>query len=138
MADYKRLRVWRKAHSVTCALYAVTQTFPQRDRFVLGDQILRAAISVCANIAEGCGRNGDGDLHRFLNIALGSANELRYLVELAMDVGLIQRDTGSPILESIDDVRRMLTGLAVAAHQGRRGTVTTGARPLAAPSPNSG
>jgi four helix bundle protein len=134
MGDYKRLRVWRKAHAVTCALYAITRAFPKQDQFVLGDQIRRAAISVCANIAEGCGRNGDGDLHRFLNIALGSANELRYLVELAMDVDVLARDTGGPILEAVDDVRRMLSGLAIAAEQGRWST-TKRARPKAAPHP---
>jgi four helix bundle protein len=119
VGDYKRLRVWRKAHAIVCEVYAVTRTFPQHDQFVLGDQLRRAAISIAANIAEGCGRNGDGDLHRFLNIALGSANELRYLLELAIDVGVLSRTAGDPIVAAVDDVRRMLYGLASAADQGR-------------------
>jgi four helix bundle protein len=137
VGDYKRLRVWRKAHAVTCELYGITRAFAKLDQFVLGDQIRRAAISVAANIAEGCGRNGDGDLHRFLNIALGSANELRYLVELAMDVDVLARDTGAPIVAAIDDVRRMLSGLSTAAEQARRSNAKR-ARPKAAPSPNVG
>jgi four helix bundle protein len=67
------LRVCQKAHELTCAVYAIARAFPRVDQFVLGNQIRRAAISIGANISEGCGRNGDGDLRRFLNIALGSA-----------------------------------------------------------------
>jgi four helix bundle protein len=133
VGDYKRLRVWRKAHAVACALYGITRTFPGTDQFVLGNQIRRAAISIGANVAEGCGRNGDGELHRFLNIALGSANELRYLLEVAMDVGVLSRATGSPIVEAVDDIRRMLAGLAGAAHQGRWSNRMKKARPKAAP-----
>jgi four helix bundle protein len=120
MGDYKRLKVWQKAHKLTCVLYAVARTFPKADQFVLGDQIRRAAISIGANIAEGCGRNGDGELRRFLNIALGSANELRYLLELAVDVGVLLQSTGAPLINAVDEVRRMLSALATAADQGRR------------------
>ena len=134
MGDYKRLRVWRKAHDLTCALYRVTRSFPQRDQFVLGDHILRAAISIGANIAEGCGRNGDGELRRFLNIALGSANELRYLLELAIDVGLLEPSEGEPLIAAVDEVRRMLSSLSTAADQGRRASKEKGAAAGRAPS----
>jgi four helix bundle protein len=99
VGDYKRLRVWQKAHILACAVYRVTCSFPKAEQFVLGDQIRRAAISIGANIAEGCGRNGDGELRRFLNIALGSANELRYLLELAIDVGVLPAATGQPLVQ---------------------------------------
>ncbi len=135
MGDYKRLRVWRKAHEIACAIYRVTRAFPTRDQFVLGDQLRRAAISIGANIAEGCGRNGDGDLHRFLNIALGSANELRYLLELAMDVGLLSAADGMPLVSAVDDVRRMLSGLATTARRARSSAKKEMARPNAVPSP---
>jgi four helix bundle protein len=120
MGDYERLTVWQKAHRLTCAVYAIVRTFPKADQFVLGDQIRRAAISIGANIAEGCGRNGDGELRRFLNIALGSANELRFLLELAIAVGLLPEPTGRPLIAGADEVRRMLAALALAADQGRR------------------
>jgi len=119
VGDYKRLRVWQKAHKLACAVYHTTRSFSQQDQFVLGDQMRRAAISIGANIAEGCGRNGDGELRRFLNIALGSANELRYLLELAIDVGVLPPSTGEPLIAATDEVRRMLAALASAASQGR-------------------
>jgi four helix bundle protein len=127
VGDYKRLRVWQKAHKLACAVYRVTRSFPKPERFVLGDQIRRAAISVGANIAEGCGRNGDGELRRFLNIALGSANELRYLLELAIDVEVLPEAPGRPLVAATDEVRRMLAALAAAAEQGRRPSNERGA-----------
>jgi four helix bundle protein len=133
VGDYKRLRVWQKAHKLTCAVYAVTRSFPHADRF-LGDQIRRAAISIGANIAEGCGRNGDAELRRFLNIALGSANELRYLLELAIDVGVMTVESGGALVESADEIRRMLAALVLAAGQGRRPSKERGAAESRAPS----
>jgi four helix bundle protein len=120
MGDYKRLKVWRKAHALACAVYTLTRSFPRADQFTLGDQIRRAAISIGANIVEGCGRNADGDLRRFLYIALGSANELRYLLELAVEVDVVARPTGDPLIAATDEIRRMLSALATAASQGRR------------------
>jgi four helix bundle protein len=111
MGDYKRLRVWQKAHAVTCATYKITRTFPRIDQFVLGDQLRRAALSIGANIAEGCGRNGDRELRRFLTIALGSANELRYLLEVAIDVGVLDPTEGMRPVRAADDICRMLSGL---------------------------
>jgi four helix bundle protein len=133
LGDYKRLKVWQRAHKLACAVYEATRALPQRDQFVLGDQLRRAAISVAANIAEGCGRNSEGDLRRFLNIALGSANELRYLLELATDVGVIARDAAA-LVGATDEVRRMLASLAMAAYQGRRPSKEEGAAGGRAPS----
>jgi four helix bundle protein len=133
VGDYKRLRVWQKAHKLTCTVYRITRSFARADR-VLGDQIRRAGISIGANIAEGCGRNGDGELRRFLNIALGSANELRYLLELAIDVGVITVERGGPLIEAADEIRRMLAALVLAADQGRRPSKKKGAAESRAPS----
>jgi four helix bundle protein len=125
--------VWQRAHKLTCALYQITRCFARADR-VLADQIRRAAISIGCNIAEGCGRNGDGELRRFLNIALGSANELRYLLELSIDVGVLPEAQGKVLVAAADEVRRMLTGLAAAADQGRRPSREKGAAESRAPS----
>jgi four helix bundle protein len=133
VGDYRRLKVWEKAHKLACAVYAVTRSFPRADR-ALADQIRRAAISIAANIAEGCGRNSDGELRRFLNIALGSANELRYLLELAIDLQILSATTGGPLVATTDEVRRMLAALATAADQGRRPQNEKGPAPSRAPS----
>jgi four helix bundle protein len=76
MEDFKNLKVWRKAHELTLAVYQRTRTFPKDEIYGLTSQIRRASASIGANIAEGCGRRSDPELKRFVQIARGSANEL--------------------------------------------------------------
>jgi four helix bundle protein len=66
MKDFKQIKVWQKAHHLTLEIYKATQAFPKEELYGLTSQIRRASYSVPANIAEGCGRNGDAELARFL------------------------------------------------------------------------
>jgi four helix bundle protein len=75
--DFKQLKVWQKAHEMTLETYRVTAAFPKEEMYGLTSQIRRAAASIGANIAEGCGRRSDGEMCRFLQIARGSASEIR-------------------------------------------------------------
>jgi four helix bundle protein len=76
MEAFRELKVWEKSHALTLAVYHVTKSFPKQEMYALTSQIRRASASIPANIAEGCGRNGDAELARFLLIAMGSASEL--------------------------------------------------------------
>jgi len=76
--DFRKLAVWEKAHRLTLDMYKATASFPKDELYGLTSQVRRASISIPANIAEGCGRNGDVELARFLQIAMGSASELEY------------------------------------------------------------
>jgi four helix bundle protein len=76
MPDFKQLEVWRLSHALTLCMYRCTQRLPYDERFGLISQIRRAAVSIEANIAEGCGRNTRMDFARFLQQAMGSATEL--------------------------------------------------------------
>jgi four helix bundle protein len=71
MKDFKALKVWEKAHQLTLAVYKTTRTFPRDELYGLTSQIRRSCVSIAANIAEGCGRRGDAELARFLQIAMG-------------------------------------------------------------------
>lgn len=121
MGDYHRLEVWRRAHGLGCDLYRLARSWEPADRYTLGDQVRRASISVGAAIAEGCGRNGDGELARYLNISQGSANELSYLIEFARDTDVMLPPTAAAFLERSDEVRRMLAGFhrTVARRRGK-------------------
>ena len=90
MRDFKDLVVWEKAHGLTLELYAVTRTFPKEELYGITSQIRRSAASIGANLAEGCGRRGDGEFGRFLLIAMGSASELTYHLLLARDLHLLK------------------------------------------------
>lgn len=111
LKDFKNLQVWRKAHEVTLDVYRATQSFPQEERYGLTSQLRRAASSVGANIAEGCGRRSDGELTRFLQIARGSASELEYHLLLSRDLNLIAPASFQPLQRRVTEVQRMLTGL---------------------------
>ena len=76
MKNFRDLKVWEKAHSLTLDCYRSTESLPKAEIFGLTSQIRRAAVSIAANIAEGCGKRGNGEFQRFLNMAAGSASEL--------------------------------------------------------------
>lgn len=86
MRDFRSLKVWEKAHQVTLAVYAATEQFPPTERSGLTAQLRRSAASDPYNFAEGCGRDGDRELARFLRIAAGSTSELEYQLLLARDL----------------------------------------------------
>src|SRR5882762_7278805 len=95
MRPFRELVVWRKAHRLTLELYKITRTFPREEQYGLTSQMRRAAASICANIAEGCGRGTARDFARFIQMALGSASELEYHLVLAADLGFISADVRS-------------------------------------------
>jgi four helix bundle protein len=108
MGDYRKLQVWERAHKLTLEVYAATRTFPKDEVFGLMSQLRRAAASIPANIAEGCGRNGDVELARFLTIAMGSANELDYHLLLARDLGYLDSSRYEHLAFEAQGVAKML------------------------------
>ena len=111
MQDFRNLDVWQAARRLTKSIYQTTRAFPVDERFGLQAQVRRAAISICANIAEGCGRNSDADFGRFLAMALGSASELECEMVLALDLELISAADQSGLVAAAIEVKRMLAGL---------------------------
>ena len=77
MKDFRQLKVGEKAHQLTLPVYQLTANFPRQQTYRLTSPMRRASASICANLAEGCGRDGDGELARFCSIARGSASETR-------------------------------------------------------------
>ncbi|HZB92307.1 MAG TPA: four helix bundle protein [Stellaceae bacterium] len=111
MQNFRDLKVWHKAHAVVLAVYRATEFFPTDERYGITSQTRRAATSVPANIAEGCGRSTSADLARFLDVAFGSASELEYLLLLALDLGLLDSAAHDAMLGEVQEVKRMLTAL---------------------------
>src|SRR5688500_13599978 len=93
MQDFRNLLVWQKSHKLTLEVYAESANLPRGIGWTLQSQLVRAATSVPANIAEGCGRAGDRDFRRFLRHSLGSACELEYHLLLARDLGFLAERT---------------------------------------------
>lgn len=111
MQDFRKLKVWNKAHLTTLEIYRVTENFPQSEKFGLTSQLRRAASSIGANLAEGCGRVGQKDKARFFTIASGSASETLYHLILANDLGLVENERAVPLMKQMEEVKMMLTAL---------------------------
>ena len=109
MKDFRKLKVWKKAHHLTREVYTVTATFPKEELYGLTSQIRRSSASIPANIAEGCGRNGEAELARFLHIAMGSASELEYHLLLAHDLNLMETPTYGQSNSDLIEVKQMLS-----------------------------
>ena len=109
MKDFRELKVWQKAHRLTLAVYRITTDFPREELYGLTSQLRRSSSSISANLAEGCGRNGDAELARFCAIGMGSASELDYRLLLAKDLKLIQSKEYQDLALRTSEVKRMLT-----------------------------
>jgi four helix bundle protein len=108
LKDFRDLKVWEKSHKLTLQIYAATREFPREERYSLTSQIRRAAGSIPANIAEGCGRDGDAGLSRYLRIAMGSSSELEYDLLLARDLSYFNEDTYQNLAGELIEIRKML------------------------------
>ncbi len=111
MQNYKDLKLWVKSHEITLKIYSIPRCFPKEEIYSLTSQIRRCSSSMPANIAEGCGKNSNTDFGRFLNIALGSANETEYFLLLAKDLGYLTIDDHRLLERSINEVKAMLISL---------------------------
>ena len=120
MKDFRQLAVWEKAHQLALGVYRTTVNFPAHERYGLTSQLNRAALSIPTNIAEGCGRGTDADFARFLQIALGSASEVEYLLLFARDLQLIDQSTYDDHVQATIEIKRMLTALIKTIKTGHR------------------
>ena len=111
MKDFHELKVWQKAHQLTLAVYRATAAFPREELYGLTSQLRRACSSIAANLAEGCGRNGDAEFARFCSMAMGSASELEYHLLLAKDLQLINLADYEELGQGTIELKRMLTAL---------------------------
>jgi len=110
--DFRRLTVWQKSRRLALEVYGLTARFPKEEQYGLTSQVKRAASSIPANIAEGCGRESAADMARFLHIAGGSACELESHLILAHDLGFLEAVAYESALGGIGEIKRMLRSLA--------------------------
>jgi four helix bundle protein len=107
MRNYKDLHVGEQAHALTLAVYKDSQQFPSEERFGLTSQIRRSCSSIPANLAQGCGRRWDGEMARFVQIAMGSGAELSYHRLLSRELGLLKTAVYERLDSELTGVKRM-------------------------------
>lgn len=109
MRNFRELKVWWKGYRLTLEIYKATAGFPRQETYGLTAQLRRSCASIPANIAEGCGRSGDAELARFMQIAMGSVSKLEYHLLLARDLGFLDARGYKNLSENTIEVKRMLS-----------------------------
>ena len=107
--NYKDLDCWKLAMELVNSVYSITSTFPEVEKFALRTQMNRAVISIPSNIAEGCARNSDKDIVKFLYIALVSVSELETQLIIAENLKYLSNQ--KDIYDKIVNVKKVIIGL---------------------------
>ncbi len=108
MKDFRSLKVWEKSHDLVLMIYKETEAFPKHELYGITSQVRRAASSIPTNIAEGAGKDSDGELKRYCLIAMGSSSELEYLLLLAHDLGYLNDGKYQELQGQLVEIRKML------------------------------
>lgn len=108
---HKKLDAWKLSMELVIEIYRESAKFPERERYVLADQLRRAAISVPSNIAEGAARQTHKEFSNFLHIAQGSLSELETQLEIAKRLGYIDEKTLRSLDEKMNRIDKTITGL---------------------------
>ena len=111
MNNFKELKVWQKAINLIVEVYKLTNSFPKSETYGISSQIQRASVSISCNISEGCGKSSEKDFNRFLEMALGSANEVENLLIICEKLNYINQQIASVKSLQIQEIRRMIIGL---------------------------
>jgi four helix bundle protein len=111
MGQFSKLHVWRKAHALALNVHRIATGIRKSELSSLRNQMVRAAMSIPANIVEGRGQQSERDFCRFLRYAVNSCSELEYHIGMARDIRALSVNDAKSILDQIFEVRRMLFGL---------------------------
>jgi four helix bundle protein len=111
LRNYRDLQVWLKAYALSLELYRLSRTFPKEEIYGITSQLRRAAVSIGANLAEGCGRRTNPEMARFVRIAMGSASELDHHLLLCKDLGFLHDEDYRRTSGNLIEVRKMLNAL---------------------------
>ena len=113
--DPSKLRIFQLADELVVEVYRATRGFPVEERYGLQAQLRRAAVSVPTNIVEGCARNSERDYLHFVDMAIASAAEVRYLLGLSARLGILKKADQEPLVRRYADfirsVQKLLTVL---------------------------
>lgn len=108
MKNFKELRIWQRSHQLVLDIYLITKSFPKEEVYGLTSQIRRSCSSIPTNIAEGCGRDSDAELPRFLVIVMGSSSELEYQLLLTKDLAYLNIDDYEKLNDELIEIWKML------------------------------
>ena len=108
--SFEDLEVFKRAYRLSLDIHRESLKFPKIEQRVLGDQMRRASKSICANIAEGFGKQSQSaaEFRRFLRMAVGSADEMRVWVRYSFDLGYIDEANWQQWRDEYQAIAKML------------------------------
>ena len=109
--SFRDLGVWREGHKLVIMVYEFTKTFPKEESFGIVSQLMRAAVSITSNIAEGFSRHGIKEKVQFYSMAHGSLTEIENQLIISKDVGYLSSDTFNKTFEQLVLTHKLLNGL---------------------------
>lgn len=110
MRDYKKLLIWQRGMEIASECFSVVSTWPSFEKYSLGNQMVRAAVSIPSNVAEGNSRTSNKDKKRFIELALGSAYELETQVILSQNLGCADKIRMGNLIQEIKEEQKLLSG----------------------------
>lgn len=108
---FRKLAVWQRSIHFISFVYQISSKFPKEEKYGLVDQIRRAAVSICLNIAEGSGSGSDPEFMRFLRMAQRSAYEVIAGLEIAINLKMADEKTLNDVIGEVDQISAMISGL---------------------------
>lgn len=108
--NFRKLICYQKGRVLVGEIYKVVRTLPTEERFALGDQLRRAAVSVTSNIAEGTGRQSLKDQAHFIELSYGSLMEVMSQIDVALDQDFIDNSIHQRLEDMIAEEARILSG----------------------------
>lgn len=108
MHNFRKLNVWNDSMELAHELYLLFENFPNEEKYGLVSQMKRCAISIPSNIAEGAGRNTNGEFKQFLGIATASSYELETQLLLSSKLGFIQENDLERALSKLHSLQKMI------------------------------
>lgn len=109
--NYRRLKIYELSLELAEDTYRLTRGLPKSERWGIGQQMNRSAVSIVSNIAEGAGRGDDRDFARFLRIARGSSSELEAQAELGTRLGFFVSTETNEFRDRIERIKSSITKL---------------------------
>ncbi len=111
MASFESLKAWHAAHEVVLAVYRLSAELHEQDRFGVGSQMCRAAVSAAANLAEGRERESDRDFAHFATMSADSLGEVQYYLILLRDLGVVADSNIAPVVNLAAGALRLTKAL---------------------------
>ena len=111
--DVSDLQVYKKAYAISLTMHHISFALPRQEQYELASQMRRASKSICANLAEGFGKQSvsKAEFRRYLQIAIGSADEMRLWLQYCLDLTYLERKQVLEWQLEYKNIAKMLTGL---------------------------